>query len=65
MGISFGLVVRSIALLLAAVITMGQTQRKPAADLLPVRKRSLFLETESWRWDSTQMSIYGVVRKPK
>ncbi|HXO61318.1 MAG TPA: amidohydrolase [Candidatus Acidoferrales bacterium] len=34
MGICFGLVVRSIALLLAAVITMGQTQRKPAADLI-------------------------------
>jgi predicted amidohydrolase YtcJ len=34
MGIRFGLVVPSIALLLVAVATVGQTQRKPAADLI-------------------------------
>jgi hypothetical protein len=34
MGIRFGLAVRFITLLLLAAVTFGQTQRKPAADLI-------------------------------
>ena len=34
MGIRFGLMARLIALLFLAAVTVGQTQRKPAADLI-------------------------------